>query len=145
LENVKKAFAGKDVDFLQDVYFSWTGSVLSGPLNRLIQTPGNHCDGHRGVIQIMWNGDCMMCAFDIAGTPHGGDTTFGNILTDSWEQLENNFRKKWKEGNPLCNKCDYWHHAKDVINNAGKLPDPLPGDWHSWQQSYLKPGETYYD
>jgi len=145
LENVKKAFAGLDVNFVSDVYFSWTGSVLAGPLKRLVNLPDHRCDGHRGALQVMWNGDCLACAFDIAGTPNGGDTVFGNILTDSWEQLEAAFREKWRAGFSLCRKCDYFHHAKEVIANDGKLPSPLPECWHDWQKPYLKPGEVAYD
>jgi MoaA/NifB/PqqE/SkfB family radical SAM enzyme len=137
LEKVKQAFAGKQVNFLQDTYYTWNDPVITGPTQRLLNDPSNRCDGHRGVLQIMWNGDCFSCAFDMTGNEQGVlETRIGNILTDTWEQLESNFRTKWKEGFSLCRRCDYWHQALSIINNGGQLPNPLPLDWNDWKAPY---------
>lgn len=137
IENVKKAFAGKNVGWIHDVELLWGGLVITGPLNRLIEFPEWRCDGHKGAVQVKWNGNVEMCAYDICGTPTGGETLFGNILTDSWEQLEVQFRAKWREGTTLCRRCDYFNWAASVLANGTKRPEPRPDDWFDWQIPYF--------
>ncbi len=133
IQNVKAAFAGKRVGWIHDVELLWGGLVITGPLNRLIEFPGWRCDGHKGAVQVKWNGNVEMCAYDI----RYGETLFGNMLTDSWEQLEAQFRAKWREGTTLCKKCDYFNWAASVLDNGIKRPEPRPTDWFDWQAAYL--------
>lgn len=145
LENVKKAFEGFNVKFVQDAELRWAGVVITGVIDRMIMYPGWRCDGYKGALQIKWNGDTEFCAYDIVGTKEGGETKFGNILTDSWEKLDSNFRKEWKKGNSCCLRCDYWHKCKIIIANGYKKPNKLPDNWYEWQENFLKKGEKYID
>jgi len=145
LSAVKKAFRGCNVKYVQDAELRWAGSVITGVIDRMIMYHDWRCDGHKGALQIKWNGDCEFCAYDIIGTPEGGETKFGNILTDSWKKLESNFKKAWKKGNSCCLRCDYWHKCRTVIDNNFRKPYPLPKDWYKWQDQFLKPGEDYID
>jgi len=144
LEAVKDAFKGYDVQFVQDAELRWGGSVITGVLDRMVMYNGWRCDGYKGALQIKWNGDCEFCAYDIIGSRDGGETKFGNILTDSWEELEFKFKEKWKSGCSLCSRCDYWHHCKEVIANGYKIPEHTD-DWYDWQEPFLKAGEPFYD
>ena len=145
LESVKKAFKGYKVKFVQDAELRWAGATITGVIDRMIMYNSWRCDGFKGALQIKNNGDCEFCAYDIVGSPEGGETKFGNILTDSWEELDRKFRAAWRKGNSCCLRCDYWHKCKTVIKNNFKKPDPLPEDWYKWQDKLLKPGEPYID
>jgi len=145
LPAVMKAFAGKNVTFVQDAEIRWGGSLVTGVLDRSIMYPWWRCDGCKGALQVKWNGDCEFCAYDIRGTPAGGETLFGNLLTDGWERLEESFRAKWRSCCSLCARCDYWHRATAVFVNAMRRPDPIPRDWYDWQLPLLQPGETIRD
>ena len=142
LSNVQRAFEGQNVVWVQDVEFRHRDPVLTGPLNRLLSNPSILCDGHRGVVQVHWNCDCEYCAFDMIGSKEGGDTKFGNLLTDSWEDLEKNFRRRWKEGSKLCCRCDYWNRASSVIDAGMQLPNPLPPDWDNWKLPFCQEGHS---
>lgn len=133
LENVKRAFAGKNVVFEQDAELHWRDKILTGPLNRLQTFPFWRCDGHSGCMQVIWNGDCEICAYDVVGADDGhGETKFGNLLTDDWNTLRVNANRMWKEGSKLCRRCDYWHGAQYVIDRVG-----LPQGWDEWKNEYL--------
>jgi len=143
LEAVQEAFCGQNVTFVQDAELRWGGSVITGVLDRTIMYPWWQCDGMKGALQIKYDGGCEFCAYDIIGTPTGGETHFGNILTDSWETLEASFREKWKSCCTLCARCDYWHRAKAVLMAGIRRPEPLPDWWYDWQTPYLKEGEAF--
>jgi len=145
LTSVKEAFKGYKVKFVQDAELRWAGAVITGVIDRMIMFPNWRCDGYKGAVQIKWQGDCEFCAYDIVGTPEGGETKFGNILTDSWDELDMKFRLAWKKGNSCCRRCDYWHKCKEVMVNNFKKPTPLPDNWYKWQDKFLKPEEEYID
>ena len=94
---------------------------------------------------IKFDGSCEYCAYDIVGSPDGGETKFANILTDSWDEISKKFKEKWKSPSTLCKRCDFFNHCKDLMNNDYKRPNPLPNDWYDWQKPYLKKDEEYYD
>ncbi len=144
IENVKKAFEGYNVFFVHDAELRWSGSVMIIS-DRIKMHHHWRCDGYKGALQIKHNGNCEFCAYDIVGTESGvGETFFGNILEDSWEELDEKFRKAWRKPNPLCLRCDMWHHCKEIIANRFKDPEPLPDDWFDWQKMFLKKGEKFY-
>jgi len=145
LDAVKRAFSGYHVNYVQDAELRWGGAVITGVIDRMIMYNNWRCDGFKGALQIKYNGDCEFCAYDIIGTPKGGETKFGNILTDSWEELKSKFKKKWRDGCSLCKRCDYWHKCKAILENDYKKPDPLPEDWYDWQKPYLKEGEDFVE
>ena len=145
LENVQRAFAGQAVRWARDREVRWGGSVITGVIDRTIMYRHWRCDGYKGALQVKHDGSCEFCAFDVVGTPEGGETYVGDILTDSWETLESNFRKKWRSKCSLCIRCDYWHCAKQVFDNNFTRPDPLPENWYDWQNPFLKEGETPVD
>jgi MoaA/NifB/PqqE/SkfB family radical SAM enzyme len=145
LAAVKRAFAGENVRYVQDAELRWGGSVVTGVLDRTVMYPDWRCDGMKGALQVKWDGGCEFCAYDIVGSPQGGETRFGNLLTDSWEQLGASFRAAWRSFCSLCAHCDYWHHGREVIDNHCRRPDPLPGDWYDWQLPFLKEGESPCD
>lgn len=145
LENVEKLFKGYNVKFVQDAELRWGGSVITGVIDRMIMYPNWRCDGYKGALQIKWDGSCEFCAYDIIGSKQGGETKFGNILTDSWEELNLNFRLFWKNTPSICKRCDYWHNCKKVIKEGFKKPNPLPKNWFKWQDKYLKKGESYVE
>ena len=145
LENVKKAFKGYNVVYVQDAELRWGGSVITGVVDRMIMYPKWRCDGYKGALQVKWDGSCEFCAYDIIGSKDGGETKFGNILEDSWEELEMKFRLAWKDVPSLCERCDYWHKCKIVMKEGFKKPNPLPKGWYGWQDKFLKEGEKYED
>jgi len=144
-EAVKQAFEGYSVNWVCDAEIRWGGCVITGVIDRTIMYPWWSCDGYKGAIQIKHDGACEFCAYDVVGSPAGGETHIGNILTDSWDTIETNFRAKWKSGCSLCKRCDYWHKAKEIWQNEYKRPDPLPDDWYDWQKPYLAEGEAVKD
>ena len=145
LSKVKEVFKSYNVMYARDAECRWGGSVMTGVLDRMIMHPSWRCDGYKGALQVKHDGSCEICAYDIVGTiQKKGETYIGNILTDSWETLFSNFIKVFKN-NSLCNRCDYFHHAKEVIKNNFKKPNPLPIDWYNWQDKYLKENEQYTD
>ena len=136
MNSVQRAFAGKNVLYETDAEILWKpAKVFRGPQARLIMHWNNwRCDGHSGIIQVIWNGDCECCAYDIVGTKEGcGETKFGNMLTDSWDALREQHHAVWRAGTSLCRRCDYWHHAKAIIANNGKIPNPQPEGWNDWE------------
>lgn len=144
LEAVKRAFADYNVRYVQDAELRWGGKVITGVLDRMIMYPQWRCDGYKGALQIKWNGDCEYCAYDIIGSPEGGETKFANVLVDDWGTIERNFKAAWVAGSTLCQRCDYWHHALDVMTAGYKRPSPLPADWYAWQDKYID-GDKYED
>jgi len=137
LANVKEAFKGYRVMYAQDAELRWGGKVITGVLDRMVMYPDWRCDGYKGALQVKYDGSCEFCAYDIIGTDSGGETKFANILTDSWEDINSKFKEKFGSGCSLCKRCDYWHHAKDIINNNFKRPLPLPENWNDWQIPYV--------
>ncbi len=145
LAAVKQAFAGYNVAHARDAEIRWGGSVITGVIDRTIMYHDWRCDGFKGALQVKWNGDCEFCAYDVIGSPAGGETKFGNILEHSWDELRARFVAKWRSGCSLCLRCDYWHKAKEVFAAGMRRPDPLPDDWYDWQLPYLKEGEPACD
>jgi len=143
LQKVKNAFAGHNVRFVQDAELRWGGSVITGVIDRMIMFNDWRCDGYKGALQIKWNGDCEFCAYDIIGSPEGGETKFANILTDSWAEMDAKFRKAWREPRSICRRCDYFYKAKTVMAHGMKRPNPLPSNWYDWQKPHLKEGEDF--
>jgi len=144
LAAVKKAFEGYRVLYVQDAELRWAGSVMIIS-DRLKMYHHWRCDGYKGALQIKFNGNCEFCAYDIVGTDEGvGETLFGNILEDSWDELDRKFRELWRKPCSLCLRCDMWYHCKTIMANGFKDPDPLPEDWFDWQKPFLKPGESFY-
>lgn len=144
LQKVKDAFKGYNVSYVQDAEIRWRGSVITGVIDRMIMYNNWRCDGLKGALHIKFDGSCEYCAYDVKGKEDGyGETKFGNILFDSWEEIENNFIQKWKEGSSLCKRCEYWHKCKSVISNDYSRPSPLPDNWFDWQDQFLKKGENY--
>lgn len=141
LANVQEAFADYHVKYAVDAELRWGGSVITGVIDRMIMYPDWRCDGFKGALQIKWNGDCEFCAYDIIGSPDGGETKFGNILTDDWDALEAKFREAWRKPSDLCRRCDYFHHCKEILLGGCVKPDPLPNDWFDWQAPFLQDGE----
>jgi len=137
LEAVKEAFKNYNVVYVQDAELRWGGKVITGVVDRMIMFNHWRCDGYKGALQVKWNGNCEFCAYDIIGTEEGtGETLFANILTDSWEDIQAKFKKKWREPNSLCKRCDYFHLCKRVIaNNFQYVED------YSWQLPYIPNGE----
>jgi len=133
MENVKKVFAGYNVQFVHDAELRWGGSVITGVVDRMIMYPNWRCDGYKGALQVKWNGDCGFCAYDITK----GETIFANILADSWEEIERKFKAKWKD-NTICPRCDYFHLCKRVIVNGFKYIEDF-----EWQKPFLKEGEGF--
>jgi MoaA/NifB/PqqE/SkfB family radical SAM enzyme len=113
MQAVRAAFAGYRVSFETDPHIDWENPErLTGPLLRNAQT-GLLCDGMRGVLQVRPNGDCGFCAYDFFGTYDGRlETGIGNLLVNSWETLEANFRALWKQPSTVCARCDYYNSAK---------------------------------
>ena len=142
---VRDAFKDYNVIYTTDAEILWGGSIITGVLNRMILFNDWRCDGYKGAMHIKWNGNCEFCAYDIVGTPNGGESSFGNIFTDSWEELSNKFKTTFKNRCSLCKRCEYWYHCKDLMNNDYKRPNPLPNDWYDWQKTHLKKDEEYYD
>lgn len=125
LDDVKKAFEGLRVSFETDVFIDWnTPDALTGPLRRMeFLYPNWRCDGVAGHLQIRPDGACGTCPYDFHGLPDGTlETYVGNILTDSWEVLEANFRERWKRGFSVCQRCDAWHHGRSLIPNYPGTP-----------------------
>jgi hypothetical protein len=143
---VQKAFEGYNVRWAHDANIKYgKRRMLTGVIDRTIMYNWWTCDGHKGAIQIKWNGDCEYCAYDIIGDSKGGKTRFANILTDSWVDIEAKFKAKWKSGSDLCKQCDYWHRYNAIKENNCKRPNPLPKDWYDWQKPYLKEGDDYIE
>jgi len=90
LDKVNKAFRGYNVNIIGDPGIKWTNSI-KGP---------TYCDMEDGHMTILVDGTCTNCCFDF-----NGENSFGNILTDSVEQIKENFTKK--KDFPLCKRCDY--------------------------------------
>ena len=145
LENVKKAFRSQRVNWVQDREIRWRGSVITGVIDRTIMYNTWLCDGYKGALQIKFDGSCEFCAYDVIGSKEGGETHIGNILTDSLDNIRDNFKRKWREPCTLCKRCDYWYCAKQVFANNYNRPNPLPADWYDWQKPFLKEGEQYID
>jgi len=136
LEAVKNAFKHYNIVYVQDAELRWGGKVITGVVDRMIMFPNWRCDGHKGALQVKWNGNCEFCAYDIIGTEEGvGETFFANILTDSWDDIERKFKDKWKEPNSLCKRCDYFYLCKRVIANNYKYVEDT-----SWQLPYIIDG-----
>lgn len=120
VDAVREAFKDYKVTFVSDPMVVWGQKYIVGMIDKLVK---HHalCDGHVGTMQVLWNGDCGFCCFDMIGTDEGiGETYYGNILRDSIETLEINFKKKWREPSTLCKRCDYFYLAKHVIANKYK-------------------------
>ena len=120
LDAVKQAFAGFNVRFVQDAELNYDDGGIVGVLNRTRMYPDWRCDGYKGALQIKPDGGAEFCAYDIIGTPTGGETRIGNFLDDSWNQLEAAFRAAWKAGPTLCQRCDYWYGAKELLEGMKK-------------------------
>lgn len=145
--DVQKAFEGYNVKWAHDANIKYgKHEMLTGVIDRTIMYNWWECDGHKGAIQIKWNGDCEYCAYDIIGKEDGkGKTYFANILTDSWEEIERKFKEKWKSCSGLCAQCDYWHRYNSILAHGCKRPDPLPDDWYVWQKPFLKEGDDFVE
>jgi MoaA/NifB/PqqE/SkfB family radical SAM enzyme len=127
LEAVKDAFAGRNVNFVQDAELRYEGNtVVDGVLDRMRMYHDWRCDGYRGVVQVKPDLSADFCAYDIVGTPTGGETRIGHFLDDGWDVLERNFRERWKAGSTLCRRCDYWTGCKRVMREEG-ICDPAIG------------------
>lgn len=135
LENVKKAFDGFRVKFAVDAELRWGGSVITGVIDRAIMYNDWTCDGHRGAVQIKWNGDLEFCAYDIVAA----ETRFANIFEDSWQEIGRKFKERWKEPSSLCARCDYWHLYWKVKRNGFRYVED-----QSWQKPFLKEEESAY-
>jgi len=145
LNKVKESFKDYKVLYARDAECRWGGTVMTGVLDRMIMHPSWRCDSYKGALHIKWDGNVEFCAYDIVGTDRKiGETGFGNVFTDSWEELYEKFRKKFKN-NPLCKRCDYWHHCKEIIKNKYIKPNPLPSNWYDWEKPFLKKGEEYIE
>jgi hypothetical protein len=96
------------------------------------------CDGYKGALQVKFDGGCEFCAYDIIGTPAGGETRFANLLTDDWDEINAKFKEAWRAGSGLCVRCVYWHNCKATIAGGFKKVDD-----QAWQQPFLDPGEPY--
>ena len=141
---VRKAFDGYNVMWAQDASINYEErEMLTGVIDRTILYNWWNCDGYKGAIQIKFDGGLEYCAYDIIGEKEGGKTHFANILTDDWNTLKDKFVKKWTSPSELCKRCDFFHKYPDILINGCKRPDPLPDDWFSWQNPYLKEGEKY--
>jgi MoaA/NifB/PqqE/SkfB family radical SAM enzyme len=121
-DSVKEAFKNYRVEVVTDVFIDWNNpEKLTGPLSRLKMFPEWMCDGLKGALQIRPDGSCGYCAYDFHGAPDGTlETGIGNILRDSWDVLESNFKAKWKQPSTVCFRCDYWHGSRDIIRNYPK-------------------------
>lgn len=140
--DVQEAFAGYRVRWAIDANIKYgKHEMLTGVIDRTIMYSWWRCDGQFGNMQIKWNGEVGYCAYDILHW----DTNFGNILTDSWEELERKFREKWKSCSKLCAKCDFWHRSRAIINNECKRPPILTNSWYSWQVPFIPKGEPFIE
>jgi len=141
LAKVKEAFRGYNVQYAVDANINYgEHNILTGIVDRSILYDWWTCDGHVGAVQVKFNGDCEYCAFDQIGTPTGGFTKVGNLLTGSFDDVERNFKAKWKTGSEQCKRCDYWNRYKAVKACGFRRPAPLPNDWYDWQKPYLDGG-----
>jgi len=126
LENVQKAFAGYRVTYVQDAELRYYGGArIEGVVDRMIMYRDWRCDGFKGALQVKPDLGAEFCAYDIPA----GQTRFGHFLEDSWGELHDKFRQKWRRGCSLCLRCDYWHLAKRVIANGFQ-----PVDDPSWKE-----------
>lgn len=141
MAKVKEAFKGYNVKFVQDAELRWGGSVITGVIDRMVMYNDWRCDGFKGALQIKPNGDCEMCAYDIIK----GESKFANIHEDSWAEMEQKFRARWKEPVSLCKRCDFFHKYKLVHSLDYNKPSPLPEDWYDWQDEHLGKGECHID
>lgn len=117
---VERAFANFRVLWAADAECWFDGGTkIEGAINRTRMYHDWRCDGYKGAIQVKPNGDAEFCAYDIMGTPQGGETLFGHFLGDPWETLERNFRAAWRAGSTLCRRCDYWTKGRAVIAECG--------------------------
>jgi len=126
---VRQAFNGYNVYYQGEPELRYNGGeFMDGVTDRLYLFPHWRCDGFKGAIQVKADLSTLYCAYDVIRY----ETKIGHFLDNSWEELEANFRSRWRAGSTWCRRCDFWHLSKRVINNGCKPTEDM-----SWSPESL--------
>ena len=129
-DRVKAAFDGYNVNWARDAEVKWREKVITGVVDRCVMYHHWKCDGLNGALQIKPNGDCCFCGFDVVKS----ETKFANIFTNTWDEIEANFKEAWKKPQALCLRCDMWNNYWQMVDGGWKKGPHIDD---SWQEEYI--------